>query len=69
MNDSNPLHWSFDYNYGAQNPQFAQELIRTLRRYDSEAGTGGTQKAPAVTHVYDIQPNYWRGYSLSLIHI
>ena len=63
MNDSNPLHWSFDYNYGAQNPQFAQELIRTLRRYDSEAGTGDTQKVPAVTHVYDILPNYWRGYS------
>ena len=63
MNDSNPLHWSFDYNYGAQNPQFAQELIRTLCRYDSETGTGGTQKAQAVTHVYDILPNYWRGYS------
>ena len=63
MNDSNPLHWSFDYNYGAQNPQFAQELISTLRRYDSETDTGGTQKAQTVTHVYDILPNYWRGYS------
>ncbi|MDE0469589.1 MAG: hypothetical protein OYL97_21285 [Candidatus Poribacteria bacterium] len=63
MNDSNPLHWSFDYNYGAQNPQFAQELIKTLRGYDPEIGTRGTQKAQTVTHVYDILPNYWRGYS------
>lgn len=63
MNDSNPLHWSFDYNYGAQNPQFAQELIRTLRGYNPETGTRGKQKAQVVTHVYDILPNYWRGYS------
>lgn len=63
MNNSNPLHWSFDYNYGAQNPQFAQELIKILRGYDPETGTYGTQKARSVTHVYDILPNYWRGYS------
>lgn len=63
MNDSNPLHWSFDYNYGAQNPQFTQELIRILRGYDPAISALGTQKAQAVTHVYDILPNYWRGYS------
>lgn len=57
MNDSNPLHWSFDYNYGAQNPQFAQELIGTLRGYDPEA------KGQTITDIYNVLPNYWRGYS------
>ena len=60
MNDSNSLHWSFDYNYGAQNPQFAQELIKTLR--DSEPGVNVHGSDPR-THVYDVLPNYWRGYS------
>ncbi len=63
MNDSNSLHWSFDYNYGAQNPQFAQELIRTLRGYDPEVGTHSTQTAQTITHVYNVLPNYWRGYN------
>ena len=63
MNDSNSLHWSFDYNYGAQNPQFAQELIGTLRGYNPEAATRGTQTAQTITHVYNVLPNYWRGYS------
>ena len=63
MNDSNSLHWSFDYNYGAQNPQFVQELIRTLREYDSEADVRGTQTAQTITHVYNVLPNYWRGYN------
>ena len=63
MNDSHPLHWSFDYNYGAQKPQFAQELIRTLRGYDPEAGACQTDVGQTVRHVYNILPNYWRGYS------
>lgn len=63
MNDSNSLHWSFDYNYGAQNPQFAQELIGTLRGYDPEAGARGTETTQTITHVYNVLPNYWRGYS------
>ena len=62
MNDSNSLHWSFDYNYGAQNPQFAQELIGTLRGYDPEAALRCTQTPQTVTHVYNVLPNYWRGY-------
>ena len=62
MNDRNSLHWSFDYNYGAQNPQFAQELIGTLRGYDPEVGTRGTQAAQTITHVYNVLPNYWCGY-------
>lgn len=60
MKDSNALHWSFDYNYGAQNPQFAQELIRTVRDYAPEADVHGSGPR---THVYDVLPNYWRGYS------
>ena len=63
MNDSNSLHWSFDYNYGAQNPQFAQELIGTLRGYDPEAAIRCTQTPQIITHVYNVLPNYWRGYS------
>ena len=63
MSDSNSLHWSFDYNYGAQNPQFAQELIETLRRYNPEVGTYGTQTGQTITHVYNVLPNYWRGYN------
>lgn len=63
MNDSNSLHWSFDYNYGAQNPQFAQELIGTLRGYDPKVDTRGTETAQTITHVYNVLPNYWRGYS------
>ena len=63
MNDSNSLHWSFDYNYGVQNPQFAQELIGTLREYDPEAATRGTRTTQTITHVYNVLPNYWRGYS------
>ena len=65
MNDSNSLHWSFDYNYGVQNPQFAQELIGTLREYDPEAATRGTRTAQTITHVYNVLPNYWRGYHSS----
>ena len=63
MNNSNLLHWSFDYNYGAQNPQFAQELISTLRGYEPEVGARQTGVGQTVRHVYNILPNYWRGYS------
>ena len=63
MNDSKPLHWSFDYNYGDQAPQFAQELIGTLRGYDPETRTRGTQMAQPITHIYKVLPNYWRGYN------
>ena len=65
MNDSNPLHWSFDYNYGAQNPHFTEELIETLRRHAPEAIADGTQQVQRITHVYNVLPNYWRGYHRS----
>ena len=63
MNDSHPLHWSFDYNYGTQNPQFAQELISTLCDSNSEIGARQTDAGQTVRQVYNILPNYWRGYS------
>lgn len=63
MNDSNLLHWSFDYNYGAQDPQFAQELIETLRGYDPKIGAHSIQTSQTIRHVYNVLPNYWRGYN------
>ncbi len=60
MKDNTRLHWSFDYNTGAQHPQFSHELIGTLRSANSHdtADTG----TPSRQHVYTILPNYWRGY-------
>ena len=63
MANSNTQHWSFDYNYGSQNPQFTQELISTLRGYDPEVGARQTYVGETTKHVYNILPNYWRGYS------
>ena len=63
MVDSKAHHWSFDYNYGAQNPQFDQELIRTLRGYNPEVSARQTDVRQTVRHVYNILPNYWRGYN------
>ena len=62
MANSNTQHWSFDYNYGSQNPQFAQELLQTLRGYNSEIDAHQTQVGQTIKHVYNILPNYWRGY-------
>ena len=63
MANSNTQHWSFDYNYGSQNPQFAQELIQTLRGYAPAVDAYQTQVGGTTKHVYNILPNYWRGYS------
>ncbi len=62
MNGKSGHHWSFDYNYGAQNPQFAQELNGTLRAYYAETAACETRTGQVLTHVYNILPNYWRGY-------
>ena len=62
MNDNSGHHWSFDYNYGAQNPQFAQELTGTLRGYYAETDAPDARTGQVLTHVYNILPNYWRGY-------
>ena len=63
MNNSEGLHWSFDYNYGAQNPQFAQQLVETFLRFYAEPKTD-RMSAEVIEHVYDIFPNYWRGYAI-----
>ena len=63
MNNGEGLHWSFDYNYGAQNPQFAEQLIETFLGFYAEPKTGRIG-AGTTEHVYDIFPNYWRGYAI-----
>jgi hypothetical protein len=62
MDDSYPLHWSFDYNHGAQNPEFAQELIKLLHGYDTKSATHPNVEGCYTKHVYQILPNFWRGY-------
>ena len=63
MKVSEGLHWSFDYNYGAQNPQFAQQLVETFLRFYAEPKTDRIG-AGTTEHIYDIFPNYWRGYAI-----
>ena len=63
MSNSEKLHWSFDYNYGAQNPQFVQQLVETFLRFYTGPKTDQTA-AETVGYVYDILPNYWRGYAI-----
>ena len=63
MNDNSGHHWSFDYNYGAQNPQFAQELIGTLDACYMDTDARDTDTEQVITHIYNILPNYWRGYA------
>ena len=63
MNDNSEHHWSFDYNYGAQNPQFTQELIGTLNGCYTDIDACDTRAGEAITHIYNILPNYWRGYA------
>ena len=62
MNNSEGLHWSFDYNYGAQNPHFTEQLVETFLRFYAEPKTDRIG-AGATGHIYDIFPNYWRGYA------
>ena len=63
MNGSEGLHWSFDYNYGAQNPHFTEQLVETFLRFYAEPKTDRTG-AEVTEHIYDIFPNYWRGYAI-----
>ena len=63
MNNSEGLHWSFDYNYGAQNPHFTQQLVETCLRFYGEPKTDRIG-AETTEHIYDIFPNYWRGYAI-----
>lgn len=59
MNNNN-LHWSFDYNFGGQENKFAQELLQLLDGYAKQ--TTDTDKMLPSIHVYQILPNFWRGY-------
>ena len=62
MNNGEGLHWSFDYNHGAQSPDFAQQLIDTFLRFYAEPKTD-RMDAETTEHIYEIFPNYWRGYA------
>ena len=62
MNNNEELHWSFDYNYGAQKPHFTEQLVETFLRFYAGPETDRTN-AEATEHIYDIFPNYWRGYA------
>ncbi len=63
MNSNEGLHWSFDYNYGAQNPHFTEQLVDTFLKFYAEPKTGRAG-AEATEHIYEIFPNYWRGYAI-----
>ena len=63
MNDNSRHHWSFNYNYGAQNPEFAQELIGTLDGCYTDTDARDPRTGQVITHIYNILPNYWRGYA------
>ena len=63
MNNSEGLHWSFDYDYGAQNPQFTEQLGETFLGFYAEPKTDRIG-AEATEHIYEIFPNYWRGYAI-----
>ena len=62
MSNSEGLHWSFDYNYGAQNPHFTEQLVEAFLRFYAEPKTDRIG-AETTEHIYDIFPNYWRGYA------
>ena len=64
MNDSNSLHWSFDYNHGAQKPDFEQDLIKLLDGYMVKSASDNINASTEhfKKHVYQILPNFWRGY-------
>lgn len=61
MNHSIPLHWSFNYNHGAQKPHYAEELLKLLHELRSITHNEKTNEY--IKQVYEILPNYWRGYN------
>ena len=52
MNNSEGLHWSFDYNYGAQNPQFTQQLVETFLKFYAEWFPKQTKSSPCRRRLY-----------------
>lgn len=65
MNDNLPLHWSFNYNFGAQKPDFAKELLIFLNEYKNNTPNDNKNEETNnyIKHVYEILPNFWRGYN------
>ena len=64
MNNSQLLHWSFDYSYGSQSNKYAQELLNLLHVYETQSAYNDTnvnEELP-IKHIYQILPNFWRGY-------
>lgn len=61
MNESKPLHWSFDHDYGAQRTDFVQSLLKALNQYQAVLG-GNAETKQNDKRVYQILPNTWRGY-------
>lgn len=65
MNDRIPLHWSFNYNHGAQKPYYAQELLNLLHEFQLSTQNDDYNEEPKkyIKQVYEILPNFWRGYN------
>lgn len=65
MNDRNSLHWSFDYNTGANRPEYANELIDLMKGYENPSILSSKigEDTCYLKHIYKILPNYWRGYA------
>lgn len=65
MNDRNSIHWSFDYNTGTNKPDYAIELINLIEGYEipSSLVNNDTEQISYKKHIYQILPNYWRGYA------
>lgn len=65
MNDRNSIHWSFDYNTGSNKPDYTNELIELIQGYEipSSIVNISAEETSYTKHVYQILPNYWRGYA------
>lgn len=65
MRDNIPLHWSFNYNHGAQKPHFANNLLNLLNDFkiNSSIGDKCEGKNTYIKQVFEILPNYWKGYN------
>ena len=65
MNNGNPIHWSFDYNTGANKPDYENELIDLINGYEipSILVNKEIEHTGYSKHIYNILPNYWRGYA------
>ncbi len=66
MNDSiQSLHWSFNYNHGAQKPFYAEEFLKLLHeiQINTQNDVFNDEQPEYIKQVYEILPNFWKGYS------